>query len=386
MRVSGFTVLRSRLIMFVVGVLLLSPCAAHACPGDCNEDGIVTVDELVRGVGVALGDLALSACPALDLNGNGDVTIDELVNAVNGALNGCPATPTPEPTSTPTVTLPPTATMTPRPNQPPEVTRQGVYHGYPGQPIERPIQASDPDGDQLTYTAQSLPDGSTLNEQTGVLSWVPSEDQVGPLSVVFTVTDDGVSPRSVHGELIFQIDPVDPCSDLTCDAAVGCTASLPPLGAPCCMGVPEVRVAQAVTDCPNGQVLFVGGNLRGFGRFQNCDLLRVRLGFQGGTTVPLNFETRCFNLSEPISVRARLETADVVLFDRIDPLRFESRGDGYQQALLVGYRVTDAVDPQTFESQEADLTVTASQFGGATLTRKVRVTLTLESIPDLPDL
>jgi hypothetical protein len=62
------------------------------CTGDCNADGAVTVDELVRGVNVALGSAELAACDALDANGDAAVTINEVVKAVNNALNGCPVT------------------------------------------------------------------------------------------------------------------------------------------------------------------------------------------------------------------------------------------------------------------------------------------------------
>jgi len=61
------------------------------CVGDCDEDGSVTVDELVKGVNIALGNLEVSECPAFDKNGDGSVTVDELVTGVNNALNGCPA-------------------------------------------------------------------------------------------------------------------------------------------------------------------------------------------------------------------------------------------------------------------------------------------------------
>jgi ELWxxDGT repeat protein len=63
---------------------LLPPCL-----GDCDGDGTVTVDELLRGVNLALGSSPLSACPAFDLDGGGTVTIDELTAGVGSALNGC---------------------------------------------------------------------------------------------------------------------------------------------------------------------------------------------------------------------------------------------------------------------------------------------------------
>ena len=63
--------------------------AANACRGDCNDDGVVTVDELVTGVDIALGTLDVAACPAGDGDGDGTISVDELVSAVDRALNGC---------------------------------------------------------------------------------------------------------------------------------------------------------------------------------------------------------------------------------------------------------------------------------------------------------
>ena len=57
--------------------------------GDCNGDGQLTVNELVVGVLIALGEVPVDQCPALDVNGDGVVSITELVFAVNQALAGC---------------------------------------------------------------------------------------------------------------------------------------------------------------------------------------------------------------------------------------------------------------------------------------------------------
>lgn len=62
------------------------------CPGDCDGDGQVVINELVLGVGVALGAQPLSACDAFDTNASGGVEINELVAGVRAALDGCPAT------------------------------------------------------------------------------------------------------------------------------------------------------------------------------------------------------------------------------------------------------------------------------------------------------
>ena len=76
----------------------------RACSGDCNSDGAITVDEVIVGVNIALGNRPIDDCLSLDPNGDGMVTIDELITAVSNALNGCVAPPTPMPTATPTAT------------------------------------------------------------------------------------------------------------------------------------------------------------------------------------------------------------------------------------------------------------------------------------------
>jgi hypothetical protein len=78
------------------------------CTGDCNGSGTVTVDELTKGVNIALGTAGVELCPSFDTNGSNTVTVDELTKAVNNALQGCVAGPTKTPgtpaTRTPTQT------------------------------------------------------------------------------------------------------------------------------------------------------------------------------------------------------------------------------------------------------------------------------------------
>ena len=84
-----------------------------ACVGNCNGDGVVSVNELVAGVNIALGAAALGTCPAFDHNSDGRVTVNELISAVNNLLYGCGvAPPTPRPTPTPTATSAATPTAT----------------------------------------------------------------------------------------------------------------------------------------------------------------------------------------------------------------------------------------------------------------------------------
>src|SRR4051812_19274105 len=79
--------------------------AAAQCVGGCNGDGEVTINELIIGVNIALGDQPVSACPAF-ANAEDEVTIAQLIRGVNNALEGCAAggTPTATPSVTPTTT------------------------------------------------------------------------------------------------------------------------------------------------------------------------------------------------------------------------------------------------------------------------------------------
>jgi hypothetical protein len=61
-----------------------------SCPGDCDGNGTVAINELIRGVNIALGSTPLDDCPVFDTGGDGAVAINELIAAVNAALNGCP--------------------------------------------------------------------------------------------------------------------------------------------------------------------------------------------------------------------------------------------------------------------------------------------------------
>jgi hypothetical protein len=86
------------LALFATTMLAAVPPLRGACIGDCDGGGEVTVDEIVRMVGIALGQTELSVCPAGDRDGSGEVTVDEIITAVGYALVGCPLpTPTPIP-------------------------------------------------------------------------------------------------------------------------------------------------------------------------------------------------------------------------------------------------------------------------------------------------
>jgi subtilase family serine protease len=68
---------------------LVQAVGGNSCAGDCNNDGSITVDELLTTVNIALGVTPASECQSVDANGDGEVTVDEIIQALNRALNGC---------------------------------------------------------------------------------------------------------------------------------------------------------------------------------------------------------------------------------------------------------------------------------------------------------
>lgn len=83
------------LLMCCVLTLLLGSgrtsfaASAIPCVGDCGADDAVTIEELIKGVNIALGTAPLSECDVFDADGDGSVTVNEIIKGVNKALAGC---------------------------------------------------------------------------------------------------------------------------------------------------------------------------------------------------------------------------------------------------------------------------------------------------------
>lgn len=73
------------------GAILITdaPNQPNRCVADCSGDGLVAVNEVIRGVNIALDNIPLSQCPEADANGDGAVTIGELIEAVKDVISGC---------------------------------------------------------------------------------------------------------------------------------------------------------------------------------------------------------------------------------------------------------------------------------------------------------
>src|SRR5262245_11975214 len=115
------------------------------CVGDCGVDGRVTVDEVVVGVNIALAETAMGGCVLFDLSRDGRVTVDDLLAAITAALSGCTA------------------------NRAPITEDLPDYVTYPEHEVRITLPATDPDGDEIEFSADELPPGAELDSSTGVL-------------------------------------------------------------------------------------------------------------------------------------------------------------------------------------------------------------------------
>ncbi|NQU11193.1 putative Ig domain-containing protein, partial [bacterium] len=78
-------------------------------------------------------------------------------------------------------------------NQPPVLNPIGPKSINEGQNLSFVISATDPDSAGLTYTAAGLPNGASFNPSTRTFSWTPAVGQAGTYTVVFAVSDGGLS-------------------------------------------------------------------------------------------------------------------------------------------------------------------------------------------------
>ncbi|MBI3994818.1 MAG: S8 family serine peptidase [Nitrospirae bacterium] len=78
-------------------------------------------------------------------------------------------------------------------NQAPILNPIGPQSLNEGSLLTITVNASDPDGDTLTYSATGLPFGSSFDSATRTFSWTPDYTQSGLYSVTFTVSDGSLT-------------------------------------------------------------------------------------------------------------------------------------------------------------------------------------------------
>lgn len=197
------------------------------CYGDCNFDGMIGINELIIGVGIALGTRPLTDCSVFDINRDGMVSVGELVTVVRAALQGCVALSTPTPT-VPTATPPatPTRSFTPLPSDTPTATPSPTATlpgGCPGiEPFGREFRrlgALGPEEVELTELAAAIEVTDVRQKHHARVTLFACHDDP-PGVAIFRITTPQLPPRSME----VPIDAL--CGDIE-DVDFGTTFALP---------------------------------------------------------------------------------------------------------------------------------------------------------------
>lgn len=137
-----------------------------------------------------------------------------------------------------------------------------------GELLTLDLEATDPDGDALTWTAAAMPPNAALTPE-GVFTFAPTADQVGQFAVTATVTDDGGPPLSDTVDLtidvvgpqpfdiavngVFALDPLTPLPSGLCAELLDPTPTL--------QGMPA-NLVDTATVGPDGTFEFTDVSIR----------------------------------------------------------------------------------------------------------------------------
>jgi hypothetical protein len=99
--------------------------------------------------------------------------------------------------------------VTYQPNRPPVLNSIGAKSVDENSLLRFTITASDPDGDDLTYSAGNLPTGASFNAASQTFSWTPGYGAAGNYTVTFRVTDNGSPLQSDSEEVTITVSAGD---------------------------------------------------------------------------------------------------------------------------------------------------------------------------------
>lgn len=221
--------------------------------GDCNGDGCISFDEIVRAVHGALEQENVDDC-SLDLDENGAIDVDEIIAAINSMGRPCGVTPTPTTAAatpnTPAATAAPTTTFTslPTTGSSPTPTTTGLPSVIATLSPTRTVSPTATTGGTAATTASRS--AGTIQSATSVLLVIP---QV--LSAVLGHVTPSLGMRATIFTLPFTC-PGGGGGTLACDQAIN--PGFPPtLGAP----VYTVQLNTCKASASTGATLTFNGTL-----------------------------------------------------------------------------------------------------------------------------
>jgi len=165
--------------------------------------------------------------------------------------------------------LPSGTTPTPEPeNELPIITSTPITTAIVGFVYVYDVNATDPDGDALTYTLSVAPIGMNIDYSTGIISWSPSSFQLGDNEVVVRVSDGTSSVTqsfvitvSLIGRILESIEVLPETMELSVAQSLSITSVIATYDN-------EDEIDIALADCtyasdPTGIVSIVDGVITG---------------------------------------------------------------------------------------------------------------------------
>jgi hypothetical protein len=94
-------------------------------------------------------------------------------------------------------------------NRPPVLNPIGAHTVDEGEPLTITLTASDPDGDDLFFSASNLPTGANFNADNAAFTWTPGYGDAGNYELLFTVTDNGAPMASDSESVTISVGNVN---------------------------------------------------------------------------------------------------------------------------------------------------------------------------------
>ncbi len=115
--------------------------------------------------------------------------------------------------------------VSPKPNVAPVITSTPVTAAVARAAYSYTVTATDGDGDTLTFALVAAPPGMKINDATGVIAWVPADDQVGDATVTVRAHDGVVD--SAPQTFVIHVLPVNQPPQVSVAAAAPVTLPTP---------------------------------------------------------------------------------------------------------------------------------------------------------------
>jgi len=111
-------------------------------------------------------------------------------------------------------------------NRTPTLSSIGNKTIYETHQLQFTTSATDPDGDDLTYSASNMPEGSNFNTSTKTFNWRPTDNQAGQYNVTFTASDGEAEDAKAINIVIKNITIPDTVSGINIVAVTSTGADL----------------------------------------------------------------------------------------------------------------------------------------------------------------